>query len=297
MFRAIFSLFLICVTASAADEYEVRMTRPSKVGQRILITGSYQGSDSLEAKANGNAVRNDENSMEIVFESEQEAMEVTRAGKTSRVRVKLVKLNGKYNGAPISELKAGDVIESGPAGARDKFTVNGEPATQQQDKIARNIISTSREGVATDDEVFGPGRKIKVGDEWPINPEAAAKQGAIEGIPGFKPEDLKGTVKFTEITQIGGKPHMHLRAAIDMTGSGMAVPTAPPGVKVDQMVASFQMDGDFPIEATELVPAMEMKMAMRMDASGDLERTGQKVRLSVSGKFMKQRKARAKLLP
>ena len=251
----------------------------------------------MEAKANGKAMRNDENSMEVDSESEQEVMEVTRSGKVSRVRAKLVKIDGKYNGSPISELKVGDVIESGPAGMREKFTVNGKPATQQQDKIARNLISTSREGVATDDEVFGPGRKIKVGDEWPINPEAAVKQGAMEGIPGFKPEDLKGMVKFTEITQIGGKPHMHLRATIDMKGSGMAVPKAPPGVKVDQMIASFQMDGDFPIEGAGIVPTMEMKMAMRMDASGELESKGRKVKLAVSGKFMKQRKAQAKLLP
>lgn len=297
MFQVVLFLVFLCSVALGAEEFDVRMSRPSKVGDRLSVTGTFEDSGSQLVKVDGKVAKNDEALLKVEFQYELEVIGVTRAGKVSGARAKLVKFDCKRNGTPVAELRAGDVIESSSDGETPTVTVNGQPPTPLQKKIADAIITTNKEGATTDDDVFGPGRKVKVGDEWQINRDASAKLGAQEGVPGIKPETVKGSVKVVEVTQIGGKPHLRLRGTFEVSDPDLAPGNIPPGIKVDRTVFSARMEGDCPVDLKSVTPKSAINMAMQVDSSGEMERNGRKFKMEMTVKFATHLELQMKALP
>jgi hypothetical protein len=168
MLKFLLPLVLSCATAIAADEYELRMERLGKVGDRASVSGSRQLRHLLEVKVDAQVVKNERIDVDIEYEVEREILAVNEQGKTMRDRLTIRKITGIYNGDPVTQFKAGDLVETSTEGAGIVTLINGEKATTEQIYIGRALPKRSNRGSVTDDEAFGPGRKIKVGDEWPI---------------------------------------------------------------------------------------------------------------------------------
>ncbi len=71
-----------------------------------------------------------------------------------------------------------------------------------------DLIDMSDASVS-DSEVFGSTMPKKVGDSWPINADAAARQLTQEGLP-VKPEDISGTMRFDNVVIRDGRDYLQL---------------------------------------------------------------------------------------
>jgi hypothetical protein len=294
MLKCLIPLILTCAAAFAADEYDLRLDRPSKPGDRTSVTGSCQTKQVMQVKVDGKVAKNERVEIAVEYEVEREVLAVNEAGKPTHDRVKVLKIAGSFNGAPATQLKSGDLIESKAEAAGGAVLVNGERATAEQTHLARALPRATARGLVKDDEAYGPGRKVKVGDEWPINPAAAAKQGADGGIPGLAPEGVKGNVKLIEVTNREGQPCLKVRRTMEMTGAGMPVPNGPPEVKVTDFTGAMTVENEFPVDPNAVVPRSDTEMKLRMAAAGDVEKAGRKLRIEMNVEFANRITAQVK---
>ena len=282
MLRFILVLSLIAAPLFAAEDYELVMHRKCTVGQRFALTGKAAIENVTTISANNRLVKEDKLTATCTVAGEVEILALTANGKIASMKLKVARCEGKENGEAAEIFKAGDVIESKNDGVKRAVLVNGGKATLTQMELATTLLPVGKEGSATDDEIFGPARKIKVGDEWPLNGAVAAKDAVGAGLTGIKPEDITGTAKLREISEKDGQKCLHVILLMSMKGSGMALPEAPPQIKVKTMDFQLYGDGHFPVDAGSLSYNDKVAQTMDLSAGGDLEEGGEKVKLDSS---------------
>jgi hypothetical protein len=296
MLKWLIPLFLTCAAAFSAEEYELHMDRPSRPGERSSITGNCQSKQVMQVKVDGKVAKNDRLEIDVEFDVEREVLAVNGAGKSTHDRVKVLKIVGTFNGMPVTQLKSGDIVESKVEAVGNAVLVNGQRATAEQAQLTRALPKSAGRSLVREDDAYGPGRKIKVGDEWPINAAAAVKQAADSGVPGLTPDGIKGTVKLLEVTNRDGQPCLKVRGKMEMSGSGMSVPNAPPEVKVTELTGGMTIESEFPVDHTAIVPWSDFEMKMRMAATGDVEKNGRKLRIESNMEFANRSRAQVKRL-
>lgn len=287
--------FLVALTvpAFAADDYELRMTRPAKVGDREQKTGKYSEVSKMAILVADKPVKTEQTEINIEYVAETEVVEVSANGKPTSRRLKLVKFAGDMNGKPATQLTAGDEIvvarKAGAPGGKE-IKVNQDPATPEQAKLITGFVSVDAAGETTDDEVFGTQKRIKPGDEWKVNPEKAAKQAGETGFSGLDPAGVKGSAKLIGVSVVEGVQCLHVRGTCEINGSNIGLPNLPPTVKTTKFVSRLQADGFFPVDVKESVlPSDTTIMEMEMAAGGEIERNGQKVTVQVMATGKKAR--------
>jgi hypothetical protein len=281
---AMMRFFSLCVLLSAslhaADQYELRMFRPNKVGSRMAVTGSFAEDRKTEIKTDGKLLREEEVKMDVDYAFEREVLAVSQEGRITSQRLKLLKLTGQMNGKPADQVSAGDSIVVTREGTTQKITVNGEAATKEQENLVKGWGKvSSANGATNDDDLFGAQRKVSVGEEWPVNAVAVAKQAEEMRMPGLKPEAAKGSVKFLEITSEEGKPCLRIHGKFSIDGKGMAMPN---GMTVSEMSAIGEAESAFPVDVAEpILPWEKIAGKMRVVGAGEVERNGQKIKVEV----------------
>jgi hypothetical protein len=76
-----------------------------------------------------------------------------------------------------------------------------------------------------------------------------------------------------------------VRGSMELSGSGMSVPNAPPEVKVTEFSGGMTIESEFPVDPKAIEPQSDREMKMRMVAAGDVEKGGRKVRIEVNAEF------------
>jgi hypothetical protein len=287
--------FLVALTvpAFAADDYELRMSRPAKVGDREQKTGKFSEVSKMVILVADKPIKSEQTEINIEYTAEAEVLEVGPNGKPTSRRLKLTKFAGDLNGKPATQLAAGDEIvvtrkAGGPEGK--EMTVNKTPATREQAKLISGFVGVGAAGETTDDEVFGTEKRIKAGDEWKVNPEKAAKQMGETGFTGLDPAGVKGSAKFIGVSPIEGMPCLHVRGVYEIKGSGMGLPNVPPGVKVSKLVSKVQTEGYFPVDVNEAIfPSNTVLLELEMTAGGEIDDKGQKLMVQVTAAGKKAR--------
>jgi hypothetical protein len=290
----------LAVPLFGADDYQLKMHRNAKVGDKFLEEGKLSYESNTVIKINRKPVKTDVMKFSFSYAGETEALAVNKFGKVTKERVKLQKFEGEFNGMPITQLSAGDelVVEAEEQRVRKSVQVNGRPATDEQTKLAQAFISVSgKEEPASDDEIFGTTKRIKPGDEWAVNAAKAAEDAERMGFPKTKPEDVQGKTKFLEVVQSGGLPCLRLRGEMNLRGSGMNIPEAPPGLTVQKMTIQAILETDSPVDPdVNYDPSGKMMMVASLTGGGTLKQGGNEVEMELSSDMKQARQQTTKPL-
>ena len=231
------------------------------------------------------------------FEVEREVVAVNEKGDITRGRVKLIKFRGKIKGKPATQLKAGDVIESLSENGRRILTVNGKPATPLQVQLAPNVMLLGKGGHIGDDDEYGHSGKVRVGDEWAINPISLWMAESSPALPDFKLQQVEGTMKLVAVTERDGQPCLSLRAALKIKGGeGMEMPGLP-GIKFTEMSATSELVSQLPVAADAMIAESELRWTTRLAAQGETMKNGRRFKLDSSTESQQVFKWRARSLP
>ena len=171
------ALFCFCtgLPPVSAQEYDIRMDRPVRAGEKFRMTAKGTAEEKSLIKMGDELVRDDRENFAIDFEATMTVLEVDlrqRPTKAQFVVSKCIKTEA-YDQRPL--IPPGAVVVAAVKDRESVFTVNGEPAGREAGQ-ALDLVITLSKGGATDDEIFGTRSRKKVGDRWGINAELAAKE-------------------------------------------------------------------------------------------------------------------------
>jgi hypothetical protein len=214
--RFILLVFLVAgllVSVARADDdaetFEIRLDRPSKVGDKYgvssLVATKTVSKITTEGEAQPRTVRD---SVGIHLEGEIEVLAVTPRGAELKVACTVRKCTITDGGETHDVIPAGKVIFAEWKDDKTVYAVklNGDKTAPIPERLAGlldDVLRISNPDDQGNDAVFGTKEKQKPGATWPVNAEAAVKELEREGMK-VAADDVSGSTKLVEKTKAGG---------------------------------------------------------------------------------------------
>ena len=219
----LFALLVSASAVSAADDYVIRLTRPSKVGDRLRIDakGSRREQERITV---GDQVQKDEKDMSVHLVAAATILAVDSKADATKIEYLIESCQKTASGKTEEVLPAGRkvVAESNTEG-ETVFTVDGDPALEDISKALGVVISAHTPGTPSDDEIFGTSERKHVGDTWSIHTETTAAYLSKTGLK-VSPENLKGTVSLDAVKTVGAVKALALTAHLSAKGMVLDLP-------------------------------------------------------------------------
>jgi hypothetical protein len=278
-FWAIAAVLALTAAARADDTYTIKLKHSPDVGKTVTVKDTDSNTSTTKIfDADGKALGEE---MKKTQKDEQVYAETVLARgdkhptKYKRTYEKATRTqDGKMTARSFEGLTL--VFEE----KDDKFTVTVEGDKPIDKADLAELTRKANESEDDRDEVFLPGKPVKVGDTWKIDGKALAKAFAKTG--GLDPEHSSGVGKLVKAYKKDGRQH----GVIEMTLK-MAPDKTPPGVKFDKPpVLEAKITLDTAIDGSTTAGVMTMTGGTAGKAT--VEQNGQKfnveLKTDLSGK-------------
>jgi hypothetical protein len=271
MRRLIFSTIFIlsfATLATAADDYEIKLHRPAKAGEKYHLNAMTKNTDRNIITVNGQQVDEKSSASMVVLDGVVTAVAVDERGGMTRLTVAVNSCGMGKEGEQKELLPKGTLLSASlDSNGQKLFTVDGVQVEKAISDALDNIIPLSKGEGATDDEVFGSKKRRKVGESWSIDSARAAQDLKLFKLTGGK-DSVSGTTKVERVVNVRGAECLEISGTMNIKDIATDLP---PGFTVEKMSANARFSGIYPVVVTErqLGGTSEMKFFLRAKGKGD----------------------------
>jgi hypothetical protein len=264
--RAGMYLVVLCGSASLAmgadQTYPIKMDRPFKVGDAYEVHVVIDTSNH-DTRLTAGATTAEKRDLEFQGElsGRVDIVGVDKKGNDTVFSVTVTKFT---MGADKKELVAsGKIIDVARSSREVNFSLRGGGTLSDEAKFALSqVYQELNSSDVSDDEVFGSKTPRKVGESWPLNSEAAAKQAAGAGIDA-DPKQLTGETKLEAVETVRGVQAVRLDTKVNMAKARPSNP--PPTIKIQDSDLKMEVITVFSTEGT--LPPLEVEKTMDTSSS------------------------------
>ena len=273
---------LLFSPALFAQDYEIKLDRPDKVGDQYQLDATAGQVQDLSVTANGNPVKNDKKDITGHCTGVLKILEVDDKQRQTKTTLTIDKFTKTEGGVDSELLPQGTVVTSSVVNKKEVHEINGQPASPEVSQLLTMIVDLSK-GEKGDDAIMGTKERKKKGDSWDINAELA-KQDFAESTGGGKMDDLVGKTTLDDVEGDSLKISAHVVASLQ--------PPLPPSFTLDSSSLDASFGGLFPIDTTKYIPEQSLKIAFSFSAHGDAP-SGEKIVMSIKANMSVVRKRTA----
>jgi hypothetical protein len=251
------------------DTYIVRLTRPSKVGDRysVMIRGQEHRKQNATL-ISGSTVNAEENLIEIEMAAVAEVQAVDGKQHPARIAYTMERCN-KTEGGVVSEvIQRGRTVVAENRKGETVFTLDGKRAKTKVAEVLKIILSIDETESPSSDELFGTKERKLVGEEWNIQPMVAFKELKFKGIK-VKPSDISGGVQLRSVRKHDDIDVLDWGGRLVLNNVYVPIPVATDGkMKVEVLVwGSVPVNPEDSRKVAESY-LMKGKFSGRLSASG-----------------------------
>ncbi len=262
---------------AAGDDYVIRLTRPSKVGDRSRVdtTGTQRERERITI---GGQVQKEEKDLAVHLVAIETVLAVDSSSAPTRYEYLIETCQKTSAGKTEELLSAGRRVVAGTDAQGDTvYTVDGDPALEDIAKALGVVISVHRPNSPTDDDIFGTKERKRVGDTWSIDSAAAAADLSKAGL-GVSPEVLKGTVSFAGVRTVGAVKALEVTARLRAQGFAMGNGDLPEWLQTEKSSLSGDLNMLVPADpdVPNLLPG-KLQMQIVILLKGEKPDTGSPV--------------------
>lgn len=217
------SFFFSSLSYGQETDYEVKLFRPSKAGDRYKISATgHQIREVALRSGTGETLKNQREMFSVEMAGAVEVLEVDPKGNVTRASItmdKLIRIDGNQRDELVSP---GTKVIERRVGARQDFQVEGRALTPElKDALDVALSETNDPGAPSDDELMGtPGRR-KVGERWQVNRDRLAgffSQDTDIDL-AVTPADIEGSGAITALTKAGEVDCMRVDVGVVILGA------------------------------------------------------------------------------
>jgi len=161
--------------AQPADGYLIRLTRPAPVGQKYQYVANATIVQSLTADVAGQTRTLQPRSLSVRFEGVEEVLAVNNLGEPSKVVYTVERCTSRQGKKEINIVQPGLQVTVEADKWKSRMDISQGALTIQDEMLLRPVLALPATDGVSDDECYGTMQKQKVGDSWPVRPEALAK--------------------------------------------------------------------------------------------------------------------------
>ncbi|MBM4031493.1 MAG: hypothetical protein FJ291_06860 [Planctomycetes bacterium] len=255
---AALALALHVAGCSTERDYEIRLHRPLKPGQKFHISSAGSTSRKTVVTVGGKVTQQ----TAVAYSAELVAMatiiHVGSAGEPIEVSYRIARCVRTDGGKEEVLVRPGLVLDVSSAWGDTVFAVNGSRLGPQAMEALELVVRLARPGTKEEGgpEGFSPEGRKRIGESWKANAEALA--GPLPGIGVSVPkEGIDGMMTLVGITRVGETDCLDLRG----TFSAKAAP-APlsPTRQLERVETRMVFAGRLPLDPS--LPALEASIEM-----------------------------------
>jgi hypothetical protein len=229
---------IVSWSASAAQDYQIRLQQPGKVGSKYRFSGIGAQTDRATVTSGGKVIQSTENAFTVELTADVTELEIEAKGHVTRKSLMVISSKTTNEGATKPLLPQGTIVLATAEGGRTVFKVNGESVADDVAKVLSSQI-TVYTGGPDDDEVFGTKLQRRVGESW--NLDADAVTAFLKEIDGQAPkESISGTTTLQKVED------NHLFISASMIVKQLVMPL-PSGFKCEAGEFRAEFSGRFPV--------------------------------------------------
>jgi len=283
--------FIVLVASSHvfADDYEIRMSRPAKVGDAYELVASASSSEQVTFSTQGRLMGADKSFIAAKLECTVTVLQVDELDREKKVKLLVSKatMSTSKDGEQKEALPKGTQVVAQPGDGQEEYLIDGRVVP---DEIAEmlGLFITFPTSQVTDDDVFGTKDRKRVGDSWAVNSIKAANDLAAEGLK-VDPEDFEGSTTIEKAVVVDGIPCLTLSSKMELS---KVEPPLPPEMTLEKSSMSAAYSGNFPVDTSLRRLSEKTNMTMEIVAKGEFAPNAPVVTMSVSAKHTTEVKQR-----
>jgi hypothetical protein len=213
---------LLFSTFTDAQEYKIKISRPAKVGDQYTtsVTASFKN-DAVITLLGGAPPQN--RNQEFTAEL-QGLVTVDEVGDKNSAPKKLTCKVDHFTKDGKDLYPAGAVIVAERKDGKPSYTVDGKAVAQQYVEMFSAMMDIPNpDKSVTEDQAIGTDKPQKVGDTWPIDPDAVAKDCSEDGMK-TDAADVKGEGKLLKAKKLNGNPVLVISAHVNIDKFSLEIP-------------------------------------------------------------------------
>lgn len=240
-----------------AQEYEIRLNRPTKVGDKYRLSTTGHDVTRMVVLVGNTPVQQQLEDLSVELVSSITVLEINPRGEILKFALDIEKCVIKLGGIPQPLLPPGSVVIGVGEGNRTVFKMNEAPVDSMAARVLDMVAPFAASDV-NDDDIFGTRDRKQVGDTWDINAEVAAKSfKRILNLSTDK-EDVKGASTLDAVVKGGNDEYLVISAWL--TVGRLSVPL-PDGIAIQNGQLKGEFSGRFPTNQALQSPVQSMKLA------------------------------------
>ena len=220
--------------AAAGDgrAYAIRLTRPVSVGDTYRYVCDATVLQTMSANLSGWDKTLKPESLTLHFEATERVLAVSPRGEPTRADYSVEKCVARDGKRERILLDRGRVITVEAGRWKPSFRLDRGVLTLHQEMALRGVITMPNLKEVSLDDAFGTTKPQKVGDSWPVNPEALAKWVAVEGVQ-IDSQRVSGNVKLKGVEVVGGVQCLVVQGRAVVQQWLMDSKELPPGMRAE----------------------------------------------------------------
>jgi hypothetical protein len=259
--RYLATLILLLPGAVAADDapkdqaYEIKLARPLKVGMKYSLTADGALVRNIKVTRGGETHDQPEDGYGVRLEGTVEVLALDDTGEEAKISCTVDKCARITSEGETELVPKGKVLIAEGKGKDTTFSLQGEGELSKEAAEALElVISLDTNDKLNDDDLLGTKEKKKVGQSWPVTPEAIATDSERVGVV-VKPEDVEGSFRLDGLEKVGEveclKMSGNLRVKKLVTKADANEDDGlPEGFVVDNGSMEAKYTGLFPVDAS-----------------------------------------------
>ena len=225
--------------APAAKTYGIRLSRPMKVGQKFSWVANATAVNSVSGLISGHARSAVPESVSVHLNGVVRVLAVNRDGEPTTLQCTVQECYARSGKERKTVVQPGKVITAEAGKWKTKLTPESGTLTIEEDILLRTVLSLPRLDDVSDDDTYGTGKKVKVGETWAVKPDEVLRSWAAAGYR-LKKNNVSGSVRLKSVETVDGvecirvagraKIEHFLPPALDM----------PDGLKVEDATVEYK---------------------------------------------------------
>lgn len=190
-------LILLCSFSAAAQDYEIHLDPPSKVGDKYSLSAAGSLRLRMKFTSGEQIVREIDDGFNLELTAEATVLTVDALGAATSKSFKITSSKLTRDKTTQTLLPNGSIVLARLQDGHTLFEMNGKPVDDEVAKALSTVIALHSSDSISDDAMFGTRGKKRVGESWDLDVEAT--MAFIKSLGGqARKEDIKGKSVFEE---------------------------------------------------------------------------------------------------
>lgn len=237
---------LVSATRAPAQDYEIKLVRPPKVGQKYSLTIEGAIVRATTFKVEGQEDRKSNDGYGVRLEGTVEVLAVNADGEEGKAACTVTKCVRITREGERELVPAGRVVTAEGGTEETTFTVDQGALSDEAKESLRLVLRMGEDDGFNDDKIYGTTTRQPVGGTWPLDAKAASEEAKADKVL-FDPADISGALTLEKVEKAGDVECLRIAGPVEIK---KLTAEPPPNLTFESGSVKARYSGLFPVDTT-----------------------------------------------